>query len=102
MQHFKRKTQQNYEVLDPNPYSQYDSGDSKKIVCVKVLDVIFEDEVCSLIYMQDLTQFHKEKDKDKVRDNLSFANACVSEEIQAPQETIIMLTQQLIEECTES
>ena len=53
--------------------------------------------MCSLLYMQDLTQFHEEKDKDKVHENLSFANACISEEIQAPQETIIMLTQQLID-----
>ena len=42
--------------------------------------------------MQDLTKFVKERETDENNKNLLMANACISAELQAPQQTIIMLT----------
>ena len=52
--------------------------------------------------MQDLTQVYKENELEKAQENLLLANGCISEELQAPQQTIIMLAKQMGENCHES
>ena len=59
---------------------------------VKVLDILYNNELCSLVYIQDLTQFVKDNERQKVEDSLQVATTCVSEGLQVPQQTIIMLT----------
>ena len=47
-----------YEVENPNLYS--DPSQKNKIFSIKILDVLFEEQVCNLVYMQDLTEVYKE------------------------------------------
>ena len=68
--------------MDPNPYAE--NTNQMKIVQVKILEVLFNDQVCNLVYMQDLTQVYLNKEREKTHENLQIANACISEEIQAP------------------
>ena len=42
-----------YQVLQANRYEE--PGDLKTMQ-VQIFDVLFDNEVCSLVYMQDLTQ----------------------------------------------
>ena len=43
-----------YEVLPANKYSAKE--DEPKTMQIKVIDVLYNSQVCSLVYMQDLTQ----------------------------------------------
>ena len=47
-------------------------------VSIKLLDVMYEGQVCSLVYMQDLTQFERENKVVKNNEILSMANACIN------------------------
>ena len=47
-----------YEVENPNLYS--DQSQKKRIFSFQILDVLFEEQVCNLVYMQDLTEVYKE------------------------------------------
>ena len=47
-----------FEVQDPNPYALHsDSEDQplKKTMQITIIDVLFNNEVCSLVYLQDLS-----------------------------------------------
>lgn len=53
-------------MLAPNPYevNDDDSRDVKdKTVNIKMLDVLFDNQVCSLVYMTDLTKVMKDNEK---------------------------------------
>lgn len=58
-----KKQQSTFYVQgNPNPYEAHEDDDQE--VCtvnIRQFDVIFYDQVCTLIYMQDLTQFTKEE-----------------------------------------
>ena len=69
-------------MINPNPYSEEESS---KTVRIKILDVLFDDRVCSLVYMQDLTQINHDIEIEKAHENLQMANTQISEELQAPQ-----------------
>ena len=49
----ERKNSNIYEVRDPNPYSA--TSGKKKIIQVKILEVLYDEQVCNLVFMQDLT-----------------------------------------------
>ena len=83
-----------YEVADPNAYAA--STGQVKYVQIKLLDILYDDKVCNLVYMQDVTQVYREHEREKAHENILMASACTSQELQAPQQTIIMLTKQLI------
>ena len=72
-----------YEVESPNPYS--DESQKKRIFYFKILDVLFNEQVCNLVYMQDLTEVYKEKERNEARDNILRANFYTSQELQTPQ-----------------
>lgn len=71
-----------FEVQEPNSYEH--EGDKKKIVQIKILDILFDDQVCSLLYMQDLTKFKEDTDRDKRTENLMKASHVISDKIKAP------------------
>ena len=47
-----------YEAKNPIPYS--DQSQNKRIFSFKILDVLFDEKVCNLVYMQDITEVYKE------------------------------------------
>ena len=73
-----------------------------KLVQIKVLDVLYDDQICNLVYMQDITNVYQEEERKKMQENILMANAYTSKQLQGPQETILILTKQLIENCLES
>jgi len=58
--------------------------------------------VCSLVYMQDLTSIAQSQRRDRAQESLLMANESFAKNIKAPQETIIMLTQELLDSCQEA
>lgn len=55
--------QRNFIVKNANPYSDPNEEDSTKTVSVKIIDVLFDNQVCSLVYISDSTQILKVKEK---------------------------------------
>lgn len=88
-----------FEVESANQYSEKE--DKKRVVQIKILDVLYNDQVCDLIYMQDITKVYREQEVAKTRENILMATYFTSQELQAPQQTILFLTKQLIENCEE-
>ena len=41
-------------MSDPNPYAAAISG-SAKYVQIKILDILYDDQICNLVYMQDVS-----------------------------------------------
>ena len=48
------------------------------IVSFKILDVLFDEQVCNLVYMQDLSEVYKEQEREKARENILKANSYTS------------------------
>ena len=57
------KRTRRFQVEAPNSYESDASG--KKIVQIKLLEVLFLEQVCTLVFMQDLTKFVKDKEEDQ-------------------------------------
>ena len=51
---------------------------------IKVLDLLFDDQVCSLVYIQDLTKFVEQRDREKQTDELMQASQILSEKLETP------------------
>ena len=51
-----------FVVNQPNKYEP--EADSQKIVQVHILDIIFDNKICNLTYMHDITQIVKNEGKD--------------------------------------
>ena len=56
----------------------------KKIVQIKILDILFDDQICYLVYMQDLTKFVEDGKKEKQTEDLLKASHFISSNIQVP------------------
>ncbi len=67
-----------------------------KTVQIKILSVLFENQECILVYMHDLTKFVAKQKRDQTHEHLLKANTHVFDELQAPQESIVILTEQLM------
>ena len=65
-----------------------------------MLDVLFDNQVCSLVYMTDLTQIIAESKRSLDQEKLLQASE-ISEQLQTPQEAIILLLDQLSATCTD-
>ena len=50
-----------YEVLNPNPYDE--SFNQKKFVQIKVLNILYNDQVCNLVYIKDITSVYIEQER---------------------------------------
>lgn len=57
-------------VNDPNPYSEH----KEKTVSINILDVLYDEQICNLVYMQDITQINHDIEKEKMLENLQMAN----------------------------
>ena len=68
---------------------------------VRVFDILFDDQVCSLVYMQDMTKFSSELTREKAQLYLSIANQCITEELQTPLQAANVLTDELLRNCSE-
>ena len=47
-----------FEVENPSQYSE--QSQKLRIFSFKILDVLFNEQVCNLVYMQDITEVYKE------------------------------------------
>ena len=83
-----------FTVIAPNPYESAADGANKgvtrKTVNIKMLDILFDNQVCSLVYMTDLTQIIAESEECLNKEKLLQVSD-ISEQLQTPQETIILL-----------
>ena len=50
-----KSTAGQFIVSMPNMYEERDSMNSQRMVQVKVLDTLYRDQMCHLVYMQDIT-----------------------------------------------
>ncbi len=87
-------------MLDPNPYAE--DYKKQKTVQIRILDVLFADQDCTLIYMHDLTKFVAKQRHDLAHQHLLMANSHVRDEIQAPQKSISILSKNLMKDCNQS
>lgn len=87
------QTEQIYRVKNPNPYS---SDDTIKLVQIKVLDVIFDEDVCNLVYIRDVTKTYREKRHERFLDSMLVANQFCIAELQNNHRTLQYMTQQLL------
>jgi len=71
-----------YEVFLPS--STEENKIEKKIVQIKILDILFDDQICYLVYMQDLTKFVEDGKKEKQTEDLIKASHFISSNIQVP------------------
>lgn len=51
----------------------------EKVVKIKVFNILFNDTDCSLVYMQDLTNFFQESEANQQKEQLLTASECISE-----------------------
>ena len=51
---------------------------------VRIFEALFNDQVCNLVYIQDLTLFYRDIENEKKSEKLLIANACISEELDVP------------------
>ena len=45
-----------------------------KYVQIEILDILFNEQVCNLVYMQDVTDIYKEIERKKAQENIILAN----------------------------
>ena len=65
---------------------------------IKIFDALFDDEVCNLVYMQDISQVMREGDIEMAQ----RVNECISKQLRVPQQIITQLIGQLVKgNCTE-
>lgn len=86
-------------MQNPNIYN--DQSDQTNFVQVKLLDVLFAEEVCNLVYMQDITSLFRNRERQRTQENLLIANSFTQNELKNPQKMILFLTDRLIESCDE-
>ena len=78
----KPSEQQIYEVNNADPYAE--SFQKAMIVKIRIFDVFYNEQVCSLVHIQDLTLFYRDVENEKKNEKLLTANACISEELAVP------------------
>ena len=86
-----------YKVDNPNPYALQE--EVTKFMQIEIVDILYNEQVCNLIYMQDVTEIYKDHERKKAQENIILANFYTSRKLQAPQQTILALLKHLTENC---
>ena len=63
------------------PSSNDTSEDSELTVNIKMLNVLFDDQVCSLVYMTDLTKVIREGEQKQTQESLLKASNWIYQEM---------------------
>ena len=63
----------------PNPYLE--DGKSNLAVNIKILDVLYGNEVCSLVFMQDLSAFVQDSKKEQAQRSMLAASTYIQEDL---------------------
>ena len=63
-----------------------------------MLDVLYNNTVCNLVYMTDLTDVLKESEEKLARRNCLAISKWVTKDLQLPQETALTLVESLMSE----
>lgn len=66
---------------------------------IKLLDILYDDQVCSLVYMWDLTKFYRNQQHDKTQQKLMLASSWMLENMKGPQQSLSILTEQMLAGC---
>ena len=74
-----KQSQMRYEVDNPNPYSLQDHG--TKFLQVKILEILYNEQVCNLVYMQDFTGIFRENERKQQQENIILANMYTNRKI---------------------
>ena len=85
-----------FEVIKANPYEEIDK--QKKYVQIKVLDVLFNDQVCNLVFIKDITYVYEKQEQQKTYEHIIMANDYTSKQLQEPLQNILTLTKQLVDD----
>jgi len=73
---------------------------SMKHVEIKQKDIVYNNQQCSMLIMNDMTAFAK-LDQERMNNvSLQRTNACISHEIITPLRTIELMCKKLLPECT--
>ena len=70
--------------MAPNPYEVDEDGrsrDKTKRVNIKMLDVLFDSEICNLVFMTDLNQAVWENEQSVAKENLMQVSEMITEEV---------------------
>ena len=51
---------------------------------IRIFEVLFNDQVCNLVYIQDLSLFYRDIENEEKNEKLLIANASISEELAVP------------------
>ena len=71
-----------------------DSGpEEERTVNIKILDVLFDDQVSSLVYMTDLTKVIRENEQRKTQESLLATSTWIAKELQGPQDSALSLSE---------
>lgn len=96
----QRKSSKMFQVTKAaNPYASQE--ESSRTINIKLLDVLYNDRICSLVYMQDLTSVQKNQEQGELIEHMMLSNEIVTSQLRGPQQSIVSLTQQLIDTCPE-
>ncbi len=68
-----------FKVENANPYA--DDIQKVKTVQIRVLDMLYEDEISTLVFIYDLTKFTKFHERKQAHEHLLMANELVYEKI---------------------
>lgn len=67
---FNVRPANNYLITEENDLDESDTSNRERTVQIKILDVLFNDRVCSLVYMHDSTSLLKLRSRDQMAQNL--------------------------------
>jgi len=88
-----------FKMAKVNPYETLveDENDAKeRDVQIKYKDIVYDDQVCSMLIIIDMTAYSK-LEKERVHNkSLKITNACISHQIMTPLQTIELLCRVLI------
>ena len=91
-----------FEVQDPNPYAVHgDSGDQqlKKTMQITIIDVLFNNEVCSLVYLQDLSHVDHYRQSEQKLDSMVDTSKRVFKELSESQKCLDAFMKLLSDVC---
>ena len=71
------------------------------MVQIRIFDILYDNNVCNLIYMEDMTKVYRDIRHERAQMNLQIANSCIQEELEAPLRTSTVLSKELLKDCSQ-
>ena len=84
-----------------NPYKEK-KADDQIVVQIRIFDILYDDQVCNLVYMEDMTSFYQSVQSEKAQQYFFKATQCITEELQTTLKSTESFPQELQKHCPES